>query len=92
MTSTRSEGMVTDPLLANVAVDPNDVINKLNLLLMSNQMSAALQSELLYTSTTVVTQANVNTGTAAQQLANRRVRLSTIVHLITTSPQFATQR
>jgi uncharacterized protein (DUF1800 family) len=81
-----------DPLLERAGDDPLDLLNKLNLLLMSNQMSAGMLNSVYTAVVTVVPQATVNTGTAAQILANRRTRLGTAVHLITTSPEFSTQR
>jgi uncharacterized protein (DUF1800 family) len=82
----------TDPLIERAGNDPLDLMNKLNLLLMSNQMSPGMLNSIYAAVTTVVPQTSVNIGTTAQVLANRRTRLSTAVHLITTSPQFATQR
>ncbi len=82
----------TDVLIERAGNDPLDLITRLNLLLMSNQMSPAMISDVYQAMLTVVPQATVNTGTPAQILVNRRARLSTAVHLITTSPQFATQR
>ncbi len=81
-----------DPLIERAGNDPLDLINKLNLLLMSNQMTPQMISTVYQAMLAVVPQATVNTGTPAQILANRRARLSTAVHLITSSPQFSTQR
>jgi hypothetical protein len=76
----------TDPLLAKAGADPNGLVTTLNLLLMSNQMPAAMQSTVVNAMTTIVPQASAGT------VANQRIRLGTAVHLIITSPQFATQR
>jgi len=81
-----------NPLIERAGNDPLDLMNILNLLMMSNQMSPAMISSVYQAMLAVVPQSTVNTGTPAQILANRRTRLSTAVHLITTSPQFAAQR